>query len=298
MVCRTLNPKLRGKKKLSDRIVASHAGEKKGQGEPKLPHQNLPLFFPFFFPIFFLIVALISNPTFQMPSHYGTPQRPRCRELMNFFLQKAFPSILERFFSILAFEARDGYKIIRNGAASRRRHHSTLVETCGRKSKVTEAQIQEADHILQDEGLQLEGKRYTWEQLAMEIGADVVGRTMHNVMSAALNYEKCLACVMGWLADPPMERRVEFAHMMLTNIPNRSNGIAYDLVMRFILDMGRKDSYESFVSPEHDIVGIAYSIVTRLLRKIENENIAGLQLATISSRILSFMTCRATAMVK
>ena len=80
-----------------------------------------------------------------------------------------------------------------------------------------EAQIEEADHILQDEGLQLEGKRYTWEQLAMEIGADVVGRTMHNVMSAALNYEKCLACVKGWLAGPPMERRVEFAHMMLTS---------------------------------------------------------------------------------
>ena len=53
----------------------------------------------------------------------------------------------------------------------------------------------------------------------MEIGADVVGRTMHNVMSAALNYEKFLACVKGWLADPPMERRVEFAHMMLTRYP-------------------------------------------------------------------------------
>ena len=115
---------------------------------------------------------------------------------------------------------RQGYKIIRYGASSRRIHYySTLVETRGRKSKVTGAQIQEADHILQDEGLELEGKRYTWKQLAMEIGADVVGRTMYNVMSDSLNYEKCLACVKGWLPDPPMERRVEFAHIMLTRYP-------------------------------------------------------------------------------
>ena len=155
-----------------------------------------------------------------MPSHYDTPQKAKVQGAYEFLLAKGISIDPREIFQHFGIRSeRQGYKIIRNGASSRRRHHSTLVETRGRKSKVTEAQIQEADHILQDEGLQLEGKRYTWEQLAMEIGADVVGRTMHNVMSAALNYEKCLACVKGWLADPPMERRVEFAHIMLTRYP-------------------------------------------------------------------------------
>ena len=66
---------------------------------------------------------------------------------------------------------------------------------------MTEAQIDEADKILQDEELQLEGKRYTWEQLAVEIDAEVVGRTMKRVMEATLYYHKCLACVKGWLAE-------------------------------------------------------------------------------------------------
>ncbi len=87
---------------------------------------------------------------------------------------------------------RTGYRIIQEGASARRHLDN---ETLGRKRKVTEAQIDEADKILQDEDLQLEGKRYTWEQLAIEVGADVVGQTMRRIMQAALNYHKCLACV-------------------------------------------------------------------------------------------------------
>ena len=67
--------------------------------------------------------------------------------------------------------------------------------------------------------MQLEGKSYTWEQLATEIGADITGRTMKNILRSALDYEKCLACVKGWLGAKPMEKRVEYAHRMLFKYP-------------------------------------------------------------------------------
>ena len=68
--------------------------------------------------------------------------------------------------------------------------------------------------------------------------------------------------------------------------------------MRFILATGLKDSYESFVSPEQDIVRIVFSIVMHHLRKIVKESTAGQQLVTISSRISTSTMCPAIAMEK
>ena len=44
-------------------------------------------------------------------------------------------------------------------------------------------------------------------------------RTMHRVMKLAMDYEKCKACVTGWLADRPMARRVKWAQDMLVKYP-------------------------------------------------------------------------------
>ena len=41
----------------------------------------------------------------------------------------------------------------------------------------------------------MEGKHYTWAQLATEVGADVLSDTMKRTMRAALDYHKCLACM-------------------------------------------------------------------------------------------------------
>ena len=79
--------------------------------------------------------------------------------------------------------------------------------------------MREADQILQQSNLELEGKRYTWEQIATEVEAEVVGRTMHNILRKALDYEKCLACVKGWLDETPMERRIEYASVMKARYP-------------------------------------------------------------------------------
>lgn len=68
-----------------------------------------------------------------------------------------------------------------------------------------------------------------------EVGADVVGHTMKNIMQAALDYQKCLTCVNGWLADPPMERRIGWASVMLNRYPKDEDWdrVRFSDVVRF-----------------------------------------------------------------
>lgn len=77
------------------------------------------------------------------------------------------------------------------------KHSTTKITTRleARKSKLSGARVREADAILEEEALGIAGKRYTWEQLATEVGADVCGRSMRSTLEAALNFHKCLACV-------------------------------------------------------------------------------------------------------
>ena len=96
---------------------------------------------------------------------------------------------------------RTGSRIIQ-GVSCRR---ISGTEIRGRKRKVTEIQIEEADNILQDEDLELEGKRYKWEQLALEVGADMVEVTMRRIMQAAFNYHNCIALCQR-MAGPSIRR--------------------------------------------------------------------------------------------
>lgn len=155
----------------------------------------------------------------QRENHYDTPIRAKIQGIHEYLLDEGIVHDPRDLFKKYNVSERAGYRMIKKGASARTRHHTELIETRGRRSKVTGEQVREADHLLQEDELELEGKRLTWEQVAMEVGADVVGRTMHNVLRAALNYEKCLACVKGWLADPPMDRRVEWATVMLAKYP-------------------------------------------------------------------------------
>ena len=81
-----------------------------------------------------------------------------------FLTSKGIPFDARDTFKEFQVSERAGYRMIQEGTFARRRHNMhTKLETRGRKSKVTEAQVREVDHILQDEALELEGKSYTWE---------------------------------------------------------------------------------------------------------------------------------------
>lgn len=70
-------------------------------------------------------------------------------------------------------------------------------------------QLNETDQILQNKNLQLEGKRYTWEQLVTKVGVDICDQTMQNNMRTVFNYHKCIAYVKGWLAETQEEKQFD-----------------------------------------------------------------------------------------
>ena len=78
-----------------------------------------------------------------------------------------------------------GYRLIK--APSRTRHNQDLIASRGRKSKVSGQQVAEADKIVPEIELELEGNRLTGEQLAAEAAAEVIRRTMHRIMKLAMD---------------------------------------------------------------------------------------------------------------
>ena len=140
--------------------------------------------------------------------HLDTPRKARVQGAIEFLKAKEIDVKKEDVFEYFEISRASGHRLIQSGASSRRRHNQNIIETRGRKLKVSGEQVTEADKILQEIELQLEGKRLTWEQLATEVAAEVTGRTMHRIMKLAMNYEKCKAFVTGWLADRSMDRRV------------------------------------------------------------------------------------------
>lgn len=96
---------------------------------------------------------------------------------MGFSLRMIFHTIRATFLGSLVLPKERAIECSRKGLL-----HAHIIgadETRGRKKKLTDEQVHEADSILQDRYLQLEEKRLTREQLAMEVGAEVAGRTMH-----------------------------------------------------------------------------------------------------------------------
>lgn len=64
----------------------------------------------------------------------------------------------------------------------------------------------------------VEGKGFTGDQLATEVGADVCGRTMQKIMREALYDGKHLACMKADSLRVP-RRRVEWATFMEARYP-------------------------------------------------------------------------------
>ena len=67
--------------------------------------------------------------------------------------------------------------MIEPGAPSRTSANSGAVDTRGRKEKVASEQVREADAILPNDSLGLEGKAPPWYQLGTEVRADMCALT-------------------------------------------------------------------------------------------------------------------------
>ena len=155
--------------------------------------------------------------------HYDTPTKAKVKGAIEFLEAKGIEHKKQEVFDFFGVKSTQGYELLRASTTRKRHHNPELLETRGRHSKLSGSQIREADSILEEEELGIEGKRYTWTQIGLEIGAEVHGHTMKRNLQAALNYYKCLACVKNWLDSGICERRVKWAEEALELRPEPEN---------------------------------------------------------------------------
>jgi hypothetical protein len=96
----------------------------------------------------------------QSRTHYDTLIKVKIQEIHQFPCNHAILFDLKDIFKKFNVSNRTDYLIIKQ-SFSRTRQKSDISKTRDRKRKVSEAQIDEANRILQDENLHLEEKRYT-----------------------------------------------------------------------------------------------------------------------------------------
>ena len=88
-----------------------------------------------------------------MRPHYDIPTKAKVRGAYG-FLQDC-RVIYVKFSITFEVHHRAEYRMIEPEASSRQRSHQGLTETRGRKNKTTAERVREADHLLQDDDLDL-----------------------------------------------------------------------------------------------------------------------------------------------
>lgn len=91
-----------------------------------------------------------------MPDHYDTPRRARVQGIYEYLTAHDIPFERRDIFKQFNVSMNVGYRLIQKDAPSRRNRRRM-----GRPYKVTLEQVREADQILQDDDLGLDGKRLT-----------------------------------------------------------------------------------------------------------------------------------------
>lgn len=71
-----------------------------------------------------------------------------------------------------------------------RAHQENHIETRDRKKKLTEADVREANHLLQENNIEMKVKGMTWVALKWELNLDVHEKTLYHIMREALEYGK------------------------------------------------------------------------------------------------------------
>jgi transposase len=96
----------------------------------------------------------------QSRTHYDTLIKVKIQGVHQFLCNHAISFNLKDIFKKFNVSNRTDYLIIKQ-FFSRTRHKSDISKTRDCKRKISEAQIDEANRILQDEDLQLKEKQYT-----------------------------------------------------------------------------------------------------------------------------------------
>ncbi|KAL2047773.1 hypothetical protein ABVK25_011385 [Lepraria finkii] len=96
---------------------------------------------------------------------YDTPQKAKIQGAEQYMRAKGIPHNPRDIFDFFDVEERPGYKFIEYGAPSRTRKNQDIIETRGRKPKLSGADVRETDHLLEEGGLEMEAKAMAWEAI-------------------------------------------------------------------------------------------------------------------------------------
>ena len=95
-----------------------------------------------------------------MGPHYDTPTKAKVQGAYEFLQKKGYPCDPREIFDIFEVTHRAEYRMIKPEVSSKQRAHQDLIETRGRKHKMTAEQVREADHLLQDDDLDMKAKDF------------------------------------------------------------------------------------------------------------------------------------------
>ncbi len=151
-------------------------------------------------------------------THYDTPQKSRVQGAHEYMLAKGIPHDPRNVFEYFSVKEHAGYNMIQQSASSRTYHNSGF-EARGQKYKMISEQVQEADHLLEDDNLGLEARALQLETLAAEVEAEVTGQKICKTMNVALGYGKRLVCMKRHQSEYAKAKRMEWVSFMLAKYP-------------------------------------------------------------------------------
>ena len=152
-----------------------------------------------------------------MPSQYDTPKRCRIKGTIEYLrahnikhdsnkVATFFEGLRARLFTTLSGPDRTFHNI------------EDTNKTRDRKRKITGAQIAQADRIIEETKLELQGKSLSWDSLGVKINADCCPTTVRRIVYLALNAYKRIAAVKQWLSRNIEIERVQHAELKLREI--------------------------------------------------------------------------------
>ena len=121
-----------------------------------------------------------------MPKHQDTPKRCRIKGVIEYCRAKQIDVNVGEVAEFFGVSSTQGYVTL-NGDDRTRNNSPIKNETRGRNLKITGAQIAQADRIIEESELDLEGKSLSWGGLGQQIEADVHPDTVKITCQKALN---------------------------------------------------------------------------------------------------------------
>lgn len=151
---------------------------------------------------------------------YDTPQRAKVQGANEYCRAKGIEEDSRDIFKFFGVKERPGYKFIEPGAPSRTRHNQDLIETRGRKHKMTGAQVAQASQLLEDSDLGMEAKGMNWYAVIWELDLDIKSpHTIRDTMSEAFDYGKYKASLKSFMDQRSQDDRVNWADVTLLHRP-------------------------------------------------------------------------------